>query len=190
MKLIMQKIFRPLLFWTLILWACSTSLPATDAVPPAPPTATLTPTPPSPSPGGDCGYQWAYQDLPALSSEFQNVIQGIQPEATANAYVFGEDCIHADGSRTFLAMETDFNITLQVNDFSNETELGEWIVKVMQVIVNVPREEIVGPRPGRVSINFQSGSEQKYVNFYIDRYQALPAGLSSADIYQALQTPQ
>ena len=106
------------------------------------------------------------------------------------AFAFGEDCIHADGSKTFLAMETDFNITLQVIDPSDEAVLGEWIVKIMQVIENIPNEKIVGPRPGRVSIAFQSGSEQKYVNFYIDQYQALPASLSDAEIYQALQTLQ
>ena len=87
-------------------------------------------------------------------------------------------------------METDFNITLRVSDLSNESDLGEWIVKVMQVVENIPPEKIEGPRPGRVSLEFRSASEQKFVNFYIDQYQALPAGLSNAEIYQALQTPQ
>jgi len=87
-------------------------------------------------------------------------------------------------------METDFNITLQVKDLTNEANLGEWIVKVMQVIENIPQEKIVGSRPGRVSVAFQKASEQKFANFYIDQYQALPSGLSNAEIYQALQAPQ
>ena len=146
-------------------------------------------TTPAPASEG-CGYQWAYQDLPELSAKFQQMIQSLKPEATASAYAFGEDCVHSDGTKTFLAMETDFNITLQVNDLANEADLGEWIVKVMQVILNIPKEEIMGPRPGRVSITFQSGSGQKPVNFYVDQYQALPPGLSNAEIYQALQIPQ
>ena len=133
---------------------------------------------------------WATNDLPELSNEFQKSIQQLQSQVQANAYTFGEDCIHADGPADFLALETDFNVILQINDFSNENELGEWIVKVMYVIENIPKEEIVGPRPGRVSINFQSGDEQKYVNFYIDQYQSLSPGLSNAEIYQALQIPQ
>lgn len=154
---------------------------------PAPPSAT-TAAPPEPQ---DCGYQWAYQDLPELSSSFQQSIQALQPEAQANAYAFGENCILADGSvGQFLAMETDFNITLQVDDLANETSLGEWIVKIMQVIENIPAEQIVGPRPGRVSITFLAGADQKIVNFYIDQYQALPSGLSSAEIFQAVQAPQ
>jgi hypothetical protein len=87
-------------------------------------------------------------------------------------------------------METDFNITLQVNDLTNESDLGEWTVKVMQVIENIPRDQIVGPQPGRVSMIFQSNGDQMVLNFYVNQYQALPAGLSGAEIYQSLQIPQ
>ena len=97
----------------------------------------------------------------------------------------------ADGSvGGFSAMETDFNITLPVSDLTNELDLGEWIVKVMQVIQNIPPEQIAGPQPGRVSIIFQSNGDQKAVNFSINQYQALAPGLSTSEIYQALQVPQ
>lgn len=115
----------------------------------------------------------------------------LQPEARANAYAFGENCISADGNVvTFLAMETDFNITLQVDDISNESDLGEWIVRVMQVIEDIQQEQIVGPQRGRVRITFQSSADQRVVNFYINQYQDLPAGLSNAEIFQTLQVPQ
>ena len=136
---------------------------------------------------GGCGYQWAYKDLPELSVQFLQSIQVLQSDAQANAFAFGEDCVHADGTRTFIAMETDFNITLQISDLSNEADLGEWIVKVMQVIEDIPADQIVGPRPGRVTLIFQSNGQQQGINFYIDQYQALPAGLSNAEIYRALQ---
>lgn len=87
-------------------------------------------------------------------------------------------------------METDFNITLQAADETDENALGEWIVKVMQVVEDIPEDQIVGPRPGRVSITFQSSTGQQVVNFYMDQYQNLPAGLSNTEIYRALRTPQ
>jgi hypothetical protein len=221
----MKKLRPALLSLALILSACSTSLPATDAVPrapasPLPVARELTPEslPDSPAlpipkfastlqiplidqpPNGNeatitpayegCGYQWAQQDLPVLSREFQQAIQGLEPSAQANAFAFGEDCIYADGHKTFGAKETDFNVTLQVADLSNEASLGEWIVKIMLIVVNIPKEKIVGPQSGVVFINFQSGSDQKNLNFYIDQYQTLPSGLTTAEIYQALQTPQ
>ncbi len=125
--------------------------------------------------------------MPELSSEFQESIRLLQPEAQATAFGFGEDCIHADGSVTFTPMETDFNITLQTGDLSDE-EAGEWVVKIMQVIKNIPPDQIMGPRPGRVIILFESSGQRKGANFYIDAYDALPTGLSNADIYRALQT--
>lgn len=136
-----------------------------------------------------CAYQWAYRDLPELSGQFLAMLQQIQPEAQGSAFAFGEHCIHQDGSATFLPMETDFDITLQVSGLNNEAVLGESIVKVMQVIENIPPEQITGPRPGRVSLFFQSGGQEKSVTFYVDQYRALEPGLSSAEIFQALQNP-
>jgi hypothetical protein len=144
----------------------------------------------SPLDPGQCGYQWAYQDLPELSNSFQQSIQTLQPDAQANAFAFGENCVRADGSATFIPMETDFNVTLQVSDLTNPSALGEWVVKVMEVITAIPSEQIIGPRPGRVSLIFKSGSEQQGINFYINQFQALPSGLSNAEIFQALQTSQ
>lgn len=185
----MKQFFLAFFFLIVVLNACS--LPLTPNSPPAPEAITITPTATLPSSYGGCGYQWAQQALPELSIEFQNAIELLQPEAQASAFAFGEDCVHADGTtRTFIPMETDFNITLQVSDLSDESELGGWIVKAMQVVENIPSDQIVGPRPGRISLGFKSGSDQKFVNFYIDQYQGLPSGLGSAEIYRALQTPQ
>ena len=177
----MPSFFRLLLFWTLLLSGCTA---LTASPPPGPATAT---SPPEPQ---NCGYQWAYQDLPKLSSSLQQSIRALQPEGQASAFAFGENCILPDGSVAgFSAMETDFNITLQVNDLTAEAELGEWIVKIMQIITQIPPEQIVGPRPGRVTMMFQSGNDQKALNFYIDQFQALPAGLESAEIYRRLMQP-
>ena len=209
----MHKILRAFLLWTLLLSACSAIPAAPQTVPPATTDAPF-PIPTTPVPGpkpmetlatphieqppdgpvtsapsgpGECGYQWAYQDMPELSNSFQQSIQNLQPEAKAYAFAFGENCVRADGSATFLPMETDFNITLQVNDLTNPSDLGEWIVKVMQVITAIPSDHILGPRPGRVSIGFQSGEEQQGVHFYINQFQELPARLSNAEIFQTLQ---
>jgi hypothetical protein len=200
--------FRLLLFCPLFLSACAalpaspqpatavtTKVSAPDLIATVstphidqPPDGQLTTSPPDPQ---NCGYQWAYQDLPDLSSHFRQSIQTLQPEAEASAFAFGENCILSDGSiGRFLPMETDFNVTLQVNDLTDEAELGEWIVDVMGVITQIPPEQIVGPRPGRVSLIFTAGGEQTGVNFYIDQFQKLPAGLSSAEIFRTLRNPQ
>ncbi len=203
--------FRTLLFLSLILSACIPSGLSRQNNSPTPeyhaPTASLTaiataqtlaPTAASTAEaiGTDtgtyprsCGYQWAQKALPQLAASFQQSIQALQPEAQAYAFAYGEDCVYSDGSATFIPMETDFNITLQTGELTDE-DAGAWIVKIMQVIEAIPPDQIVGPRPGRVGIIFESNGERKGVGFYIDQYKALPAGLSNAEIYQALQAPQ
>ena len=134
---------------------------------------------------------WAEQDLPELSRSFQQSMQTLQPQAQANVHAFGENCILADGSvKAFLAKETDFNVTLQVADLTNESDLGEWLVKVMQVIDGISQERIVGPGPGRISLTFKAGDDQQIITFYTNQYHDLAPGLSPAEIYQALRVPQ
>ena len=203
----MKPIVRRVLFVTMILYACAPNLlppvrePAisteTDfAVPPtvgAPhtdqPTVPDRPTaPPGPQ---DCGYQWASQDLPELADSFRESIQMLQPEAEASAFAFGENCLRTDGSvARFIAMETDFNVSLRVRDAADQSELGDWIMEVMRVIETIPPEQIAGPRPGRVTLSFQATGAEEHIIFYRNQYEALPAGLSAAQIYQALKIPQ
>lgn len=133
---------------------------------------------------------WAEQDLPEISHSFQQSVQALQAEAKANAFVFGENCVHFDGSiGDFHARQTDFRITLQVNELTHGSDLGAWIVKIMQIITAIPPEQIVGPIPGQVFLIFESGSEQRAMNFGIDEFQNLPANLTHAEIFQALQAP-
>lgn len=187
----MKRIVCSFLLVTLLLNACSAISQTPQTAPPATTEApTFVPTTPAPSNPGECGYQWAYQDLPALSARFQQSIQVLHPDAQATAFAFGENCVRADGSSTFLPMETDFNVTVPVNDLKSESDLGQWTVEVMEVITAIPPEQIVGPRPGRVSLTFRSGSEQAGLNFYIDQYRELPAGLSVAEVFRALKTAQ
>jgi hypothetical protein len=197
----MQKFLRLLLLSVVTLSACSAIPVAPQNVPDSKqistagtphidqvPDGAITVAPPDTQ---NCGYQWAYQDLPELSNSFQQSLQALQPQAQATAFAFGENCILPDGSiGGFLPMETDFNITLQVSDLDDESELGEWIVKVMQVIAEIPPEQISGPRPGRVSLTFQSAENQQVINFYINQYQELPPELSMAEIFQQLRVPQ
>jgi hypothetical protein len=188
----MQRVFFAFLFWIPLLSACSTGIASPPAITPSStvtlsPIATLTDTPTPQA----CGYQWANQDLPELSNSFQQSIQTLQPEAQASAYAFGENCIRPDGSvADFLPVETDFNIFLKVDDLANESVLGRWIVQIMQVIENIPAEQIAGPRPGRVSIVFQSSTAQSVLNFYINQYKELPPDFNYAEIYEALKDLQ
>ena len=149
-------------------------------------TATLVPA----SDTQPCAFMWATQPLNDLTLVLQTQIKNIHSDAEGYAFAFGEDCIYQDGHKTFGAKETDFNVTMPVADLSDEASLGEWIIKVMNVIGGLPVEKIVGPQPGRVTIVFLSGADQKFIQFYIDKYQALVPTMNGAEIYQALQTAQ
>ena len=111
----MQGVFRAVLLLTIMVSACSAAPAAPQTVSSAT-TETLSPLPttavPSSKPIGtvgtphidqgpdgaitvappdtqNCGYQWAYRDLPELSDSLQQQLQALQPKAQATAFVFG-----------------------------------------------------------------------------------------------------
>lgn len=151
-----------------------------------PPDGMIASETPSPTSEG-CAYTWAYKDLPEISAEFQRAVQEIRPEAQANAYAFGEDCVYADGQRTFLAMETDFNVILPVENSNDKESLGDLIASIMKPIVKrFPRGVVPGAQNGFVQFTFTKDQEQQGFRVPIDKYLRLPTGLSGSDLYDAL----
>jgi hypothetical protein len=91
-----------------------------------------------------CAYTWAYHDAPELTEELDAAVKALNPEASARAQFFGEDCVYADGHSTFAAMETDFYVQLPADDLTDEEGLGNWMAEVMPVVAQIPREKIRG----------------------------------------------
>lgn len=152
-----------LLFLTLILGACSTggSTPQpfsaqipTEASPP--PTDNLASTP--------CGYQWAYQDLPDLTAQFDGMIQTVIPNSASRAAAYGENCIGNDGQVIrFLPMETDFYVTAAVETLDDYETFGDWLYDVMLIVDGIPPEDLAGPQPGFVEFRFEKSPTEALV---------------------------
>jgi hypothetical protein len=186
--------------WTLpllCLAAAGACAPAT-VIPPMPATTAVggTPTPivvPStqlmPS-GQDCYYVWSSQDLPELSVELNRRLQAADPAITGGAYSYGEDCVAADGSRTFNAMETDFQIQVQVADLADQNRMGNALGAAMTVIEELPSSQLQGPRPGRADFEFAAGSGSLRLSVDIASYASKADGLQGAPLFDALRSAQ
>jgi hypothetical protein len=177
-------------------YACTSSMPGTQspvgaAITP-PITAEYVPTvlPITPTYEG-CAYVWGSQDLPNLSRIFNAELQKIGPEAGGLAYAYGENCLYADGHSTFGAMETDFRVGVQVTSIKDEAALGDWIDKIMRVVVGLPPDELMGPQAGRVDFDFkQPDPAELFVTVPIDKYRSEAAGLRGAQLFRLFyQTP-
>ena len=132
---------------------------------------------------------WATRELPELSERLSRQLQAIDPAATGSAYAYGEDCVAADGTRTFSAMETDFQIQIGVRDLSDKESLGNWIASVMTVIFGLPASDIQGPRAGRAEFEFHTAnSESRRLNVGLDDYRSKSSGLSGARLFEVLET--
>ncbi len=144
---------------------------------------TLTPT------FAGCAFVWATQDAPELTDKLNAAVQGLNPNASANANLFGENCVYADGHATFGVMETDFYVRLPADDLSNEETLGNWMAQVMAVIFQIPREEIQG-NYGFVEFTFEkSGTESLSVRVDIRRFMDEAQGKSGIELFRMFYTP-
>ncbi|NWF63673.1 MAG: hypothetical protein HXY38_05130 [Chloroflexi bacterium] len=137
-----------------------------------------------------CSYRWAYQDMPELSAEFNGAIQSLNPDASGYAQAFGEECAFSDGlPANFSAMETDFHVALAVEDLKNEEEFGNWLAQVMGIVLQIPKEHLLGPNPGFVEFSFEKNpSEQLTLRVPIQKYNAEGQGKTGAVLFQLFYT--
>lgn len=135
----------------------------------------------------DCYYNWAYKSLPELSEQAQAAVRELYPEAEAHAQAYGEDCIYADSHADFIAMETDFFITLRAANLNDDAELGNMIRRTTDLLLSrFPTGETPGPQPGRFTYRFTLAGKERYLSFATADFQMLPRDLSGADLLRGL----
>lgn len=165
--------------------ALSTSRPGT---PPVPSEFVPSPLPITPTYEG-CAYVWGTQPLPVLSRQFNAALQDISLDVSGMAYAYGEDCVYGDGHKTFSAMETDFTVGVIVKSVKDEAALGDWIYKVMQVVLALPPDELKGPQPGRVEFDFkQPDPAELFVIVPIERYRREAGDLKGVELFRLFHT--
>lgn len=162
---------------------------------------TRVPSAPTPEPATDdpylsvpgsanpCAYTWAYKDLPEIGAEFQAGARAVLPEAKAHATAFGENCVAADGSATFNAMETDFYLLSAVDDLYDNERLGEVVEKILVITDGFAPPRVPGRQAGFVEFTFWNGSEQRILRVPISEgKQFREQGLHGAQLLEAIET--
>ncbi len=138
---------------------------------------------------GPCSYMWAYKDAPELTASFDSAIKALNAEATGRAEYYGEDCVYEYGSATFSTMETDFYTRLPVDDLSKEDEFGNWVAQVMEIVTQIPREELPG-NYGFVEFLFEKNeSERIAFRVPIQQYISDAQGKSGAELLRLFYSP-
>jgi hypothetical protein len=136
-----------------------------------------------------CSFIWANHDSPELTDKLNIAFRELEPNADANASLFGEDCVYADGHATFSTMETDFYVRLPVDDLSNEEVFGNWMAQVLTLIVAMPREDIPG-NYGFVEFWFIRGDTEKLiVRVPIQEYLNQARGITGIKLYRRFLQP-
>jgi hypothetical protein len=138
----------------------------------------------------ECGFMWASNPLPELSGDFDKALKEVQPQASGYAEAYGENCIDNEGNVVrFLTMETDFHVTIKVNDLQDRQVLGKLIEQVLAVVAKYPPEDTPGLQPGYVGITFESPSDELRLWFtQTDGETAIENGLRGEELLNALQT--
>jgi len=136
-----------------------------------------------------CAYTWAYHPAPELTETFSNLVKKIEPKADAYANLYGEDCLYADGRMDFHPMETNFYARLRVEDLADEDLFGDWMAQVIQVVLNIPREEVSG-NYGFVEFQFEKNdAEQEIARVPIQKYKDDMQNKSGAELYRMFASP-
>ncbi len=172
--------------------SCVPSLPPAPQQPLAPtslPPETSTEYVPSPLPVSPtyegCAFVWASQDMPELSRKLNASLQKISMDVSGLAYAYGENCVYGDGHSTFSAMETDFRVGVKVTAVRDEDALGNWIYKIMPLILAIPPDQLEGPNAGRVDFDFkQPDPAEVFVTVPIEKYRQEADNLRGAALFR------
>ena len=159
----------------------------------APANETVTSLPASETPTtlqtGSCAYMWAYKDAPELTVSFNSAVYALNAEASGRAEYYGEDCVYADGSATFSTMETDFYTRLPVDDLSKEDEFGNWVAQVMEIVTQIPSEDLPG-NYGFVEFTFEKTEAERIIfRVPIQQYISDAQGKSGAELLRLFYSP-
>ncbi len=152
----------------------------------APPNQTGTETPIVTFTYEGCFYVWAYQELPEITTQFDQTIKERLPEANGRAQAFGEDCVYADGRVEFSAKETDFYVRIPTDDLMDEEELGDRMAAVMTIVLErFPSETLPGGHNGFVELVFEESPSQFLVlRVPIQRYKNDALGKTGAELFR------
>lgn len=162
--------------------AASVRLVLATITPPVPTEIVPTPIPATPTPSG-CSYVWGSQELPELSRLLNAQLQLTSMDASGLAYAYGQYCVYADGRETLGVVETDYRIGVKITDIKDEFTLGEWIYKVMNIVLELPSDQVLGYQPGRVDFDFkQPDPARLFVTVPISVYRRDADNLRGADL--------
>jgi hypothetical protein len=138
-----------------------------------------------------CGFMWAYHEDTDMTAKVDAAIKALDSTASATATLFGEDCVYADGHATFSVMETDFHVRSFFDAFNNEEVFGNWMKQVMDVIVQIPREQVQGLMDGFVQFVSVKGDEQTpVIQVPIKKYRDEAQGKTGEELFQFFQNSQ
>ncbi|MGD9317005.1 MAG: META domain-containing protein, partial [Anaerolineae bacterium] len=139
---------------------------------------------------------WNSHRLEELSERVQGALTEAGLEgAQGHAEAFGEDWYEQTGDAgasptvcNFSIMETDFYVTLPVDDLADLDGLGAEVATVLAVLDGFPPEETPGSQPGYVDIAFVSGGEGDRLRVPVtEATQARQRGLVGAELLAALR---
>ena len=107
---------------------------------------------------------WGRESLEEITAQFEGALLevGLQ-DSRANVFAYGENRTGYDSetgetaSCGFGAMQTDFNIWIEVEDIGDHDALGNQLALVLEVLEDFPYQQLPGSLPGIVFIWFMDG---------------------------------
>jgi hypothetical protein len=145
----------------------------------------------TPSSGQEpCAWNWNTYPLPGLTDEIQKALEtdgfdGVKVQVVE----FGEDCIDfgTNTVRYFATKQTDFKITVPVDDLQDREALVERLTRVLDVLMAFPPDDTPGPMSGQISIFLVVNGDQVILRFDHDAgIAARQEGLEGEALLEAL----
>ncbi len=149
---------------------------------------TLTPT----EYQGVCSFVWANRAQPDISIQLKKAFRDASlPEVDVDASAYGENCLDISTNSVvyFTPTQTDLSMTVVVDDTSNTSVMGEWIIKIYGVLENLQPGTLPGSKLGNLQVQYEDTKALVSLNFTHKQGQdAIKQGLRGTRLFDALNT--
>jgi len=111
-----------------------------------------------------CAFVFNTVLLPELNTEIERLLAAADLENVfVSASAYGEDCVGQQSNTVqyFAAMQTDFVITMNAEDIQGQAAIGDQLAPVLDILLDLPADQISGSNPGMLTITVQGENEER-----------------------------
>ena len=143
---------------------------------------------------GICSYVWTSRAQPELTSLLaKEAVSADMLNVEINVFTYGENCVDIVSNTvySYAPRQTNYSVSVDVNSIEDRRGMGDWVMRVSNLIEQTPGALVAGTAPGRLDVLFRDEANSLSLNLPVARVREhIQKGLRGSALLDALEHDQ